>query len=193
MRLASSPGAALDPIDESALAPRIKQALHANDAQAAAVIAAYRKDQPGISAIDVAIEVASDSFAWKNALTQAERKAAQRGAPVYMYYFTWKSPVREGKLRAFHTLEIPFALDNVDRGRSMTGTGHDRYALQNRMSSAWVAFARTGNPNTPSLPPWPAYEAQQRATMVLDNDCRVVNDPRPNDREALGAVSGIQL
>jgi para-nitrobenzyl esterase len=182
------PGTALDPIDESALAPRVKQSLHASDAQTAAVIAAYRKDQPGISPIDIAIEVASDLFAWKNALTQAERKSAQHGAQVYMYYFTWKSPVREGKLRAFHTLDIPFAFDNVDLGRSMTGTGHDRYALQNRMSSAWVAFARTGNPNTPSLPHWPAYDSDQRATMILDNECRLVNDPRPDDREALRSV-----
>ncbi|HEX4050229.1 MAG TPA: carboxylesterase/lipase family protein [Steroidobacteraceae bacterium] len=181
-------GAALDPIDESALAPRVKQTLHASDEQTAAVIAAYRKDQPGISPIDIAIEVASDMFAWKNALTQAERKAAQHVAPVYMYYFTWKSPVREGKLRAFHTLDIPFAFDNVEVARSMTGTAHDRYALQNRMSSAWVAFARTGNPNTPTLPHWPAYDSAQRATMILDNDCRLVNDPRPDDREALRSV-----
>jgi para-nitrobenzyl esterase len=187
------PGAALDPIDESALAPRVKQTLHASDAQTAAVIAAYRQDQPGISPIDLAIEVASDMFAWTNALTQAERKSAQHGAPVYMYYFTWKSPVREGKLRAFHTLDIPFAFDNVDVGRSMTGTGHDRYALQTRMSSAWVAFARTGNPNTPSLPHWAAFDSAQRATMIFDNDCRLVNDPRPDDREALSAIHGTRL
>lgn len=185
------PGYALDPIDESALAPRLKQALHASDEQVAAVIAAYRKDQPGLSPIDVAIEVASDTFAWRNALTQAERKAAQQAAPVYMYYFTWKSPVREGKLRAFHTLDIPFAFDNVDLGRSMTGTGHDRYLLQTRMSSAWVAFARTGNPNTTSLPHWPAYDSTLRATMILDNDCHVVNDPRPDDRAALRALQGM--
>jgi para-nitrobenzyl esterase len=184
------PGTALDPIDESALAPRIKQTLHASDEQAAAVIAAYRKDQPGIAPIDIALEVASDMFAWRNALTQAERKAAQHGAPVYMYYFTWKSPVRDGKLRAFHTLDIPFAFGNVDAGRPMTGTGNERYALQNRMSSAWVAFARTGDPNTPSLPHWPAYDSQQRATMILDNDCRLVDDPRPDDREALSSLHG---
>jgi para-nitrobenzyl esterase len=184
------PGTALDPIDESALAPRIKQTLHASDEQAAAVIAAYRKDQPGIAPIDIALEVASDMFAWRNALTQAERKAAQHGAPVYMYYFTWKSPVRDGKLRAFHTLDIPFAFGNVDAGRPMTGTGNERYALQNRMSSAWVAFARTGDPNTPSLPHWPAYDSQQRATMILDNDCRLVDDPRPDDREALRSLHG---
>ena len=61
-----------------------------------------------------------------------------------MYYFTWKSPVREGKLRAFHTLEIPFHQENVNEATSMTGEGNDRYALQDKMSLAWTNFARTG-------------------------------------------------
>ncbi len=72
-------------------------------------------------------------------ITEAERKAAQP-APVYMYYFTWQTPVRDGKLKAFHTLEIPFVLDNVDEAKSMTGSGADRYALQDKMSGAWAAF-----------------------------------------------------
>ena len=146
------PGFQLDPIDDATMHARVKQTLHASDADADKVIAAYQKDQPGISPIDVAIEVASDMFAWRNAVIQAERKAALGKAPVYMYYFRWKSPVRDGKLKAFHTLEIPFVFDNVDIGKSMTGAGHDRYALEDKMSSAWAAFARTGNPNAESLP-----------------------------------------
>ena len=55
-------------------------------------------------------------------MTEAELKSAQK-APVYMYYFNWRSPVHDGKLKAFHTLEIPFVTDNVDNGTSMTGTG----------------------------------------------------------------------
>ncbi len=179
------PGFPLDPIPESALLPRLKQTLHATDEQAQAVVDAYRKDQPGISPIDIAVEVASDMFAWRNAITQAERKAALGAAPVYMYYFTWHSPVRDGKLRAFHTLEIPFVFDNVDVGRSMTGTGHDRYALEDKMSSAWTAFARSGSPNTPLLPPWAAYNAQARATMFLSDNCHLVDNPRPDDWAAL--------
>ena len=84
-------------------------------------------------------------------ITEAERKAEQP-APVYVYYFTWKSPVHDGKLKAFHTLEIPFVLDNVDEAKSMTGSGADRYPLQEKMSGAWAAFARTGNPNHKGLP-----------------------------------------
>jgi para-nitrobenzyl esterase len=107
-----------------------------------------------------------------------------------MYYFTWSSPVRQGKLKAFHTLEIPFIFDNVDVGKSMTGSGEDRYALEDKMSGAWVAFARTGNPNYKSLPNWPVYNTERRATMFFDNECKVVDDPR---REARLALSSVQL
>jgi para-nitrobenzyl esterase len=105
-----------------------------------------------------------------------------------MYYFTWRSPVHDGKLKAFHTLDIPFALGNVDEGKSMTGTGQDRYALQDKMSAAWTAFARTGNPNHKGLPNWPAFNATQRATMILSNQCKVVNDPNGPERIALAAL-----
>jgi para-nitrobenzyl esterase len=105
-----------------------------------------------------------------------------------MYYFTWRSPVRDGKLKAFHTLEIPFVFENVDGGKPMTGTGQDRYALSDKMSRAWVAFARTGNPNHKGLPNWPAFNTDQRATMVFNNECKIVNDPGKEERLALDAL-----
>jgi para-nitrobenzyl esterase len=110
-----------------------------------------------------------------------------------MYYFTWKSPVREGKLKAFHTLEIPFVFDNVDAAMSMTGSGEDRHVLADKMSSAWAAFARNGNPNHKALPHWPAYDADQRATMLFDDKCEVVNDPRRQSRLALNSFEPMQL
>ena len=119
---------------------------------------------------------------------EAERKAAAGGAPAYVYYFDWRSPVRDGKLGAFHTLDISFVFDNLDIGKSETGSGQDRYALADRMSSAWVAFARSGNPNHKGLPHWPAFSASERATMFFDNDCRVVKDPRREERLALMAA-----
>ena len=105
-----------------------------------------------------------------------------------MYYFTWRSPVREGKLRCFHTLEIPFAMQNVDECKSMTGFGEDRYPLQDKLGAAWAAFARTGNPNTKSLPNWQPFKPDQRATMILSNECKLVNDPNREERLALMAT-----
>jgi para-nitrobenzyl esterase len=105
-----------------------------------------------------------------------------------MYYLTWRSPVRDGKLKAFHTLDIPFIFENVDLATAMTGANQSRYALQDRMSAAWSAFAHTGNPNVKGLPEWPAFDATRRATMFLDDECKVVNDPNGDERVALKAL-----
>jgi para-nitrobenzyl esterase len=74
----------------------------------------------------------------------------------------------------------------------MTGSGQDRYALADRMSAAWAAFARTGNPNHKGLPNWPAFNTGQRATMILDNECKVVNDPNGEERVAMAALRSAQ-
>ena len=103
-------------------------------------------------------------------------------------YFTWRTPVRDGKMRSFHTLEIPFVFENGDLAKSMTGSGEDRYALSDKISGAWVAFARTGNPNHRGLPNWPAFNHTQRATMILNDDCRVVNDPNGEERLTLRGI-----
>jgi para-nitrobenzyl esterase len=180
------PQTKFDPIGDTELHAAVKQATRANDEAADKLIAVYRKGRPSVSNIELLQIIASDGFR-AGVITETERKAAQK-APVYSYYFTWKSPVRDGKLKAFHTLEIPFVLENVDNAKSMTGTGEDRYPLQEKMSGAWAAFARSGNPNHKGLPNWPAFNTTQRATMVFDNESKVVNDPHGEERMALAAV-----
>jgi len=178
------PGTQMDPIDDAALLARVKQAARTDDAQAKHLIDLYKKGRPGVSNIDVALILESDLRFRPGVVTEAELKSAQK-APVYMYYFTWRSPVHDGKLKTFHTLEIPFVTANVDNATSMTGTGQDRYALEDKMSAAWAAFARTGNPNHKGLPNWPKFNPTQRATMIFNNECKVVNDPNGEERKAL--------
>jgi para-nitrobenzyl esterase len=142
--------------------------------------------------VDAYLAITSDFFMGVNTVIQAERKAAQGTAPVYLYQFSWKTPALGGKLRSTHALEIPFAFDVVDSAKAFTGTGEERQALANRMSAAWAAFARAGNPNHGGLPNWPAYDSSQRAAMIFDNQCRVVNDPNGAERRAyreLGALT----
>lgn len=95
--------------------------------------------------------------------------------------------MRDGKLKAFHTVEIPFVFDNVDLAPSMVGTGPGLHALADQVSGAWVAFARTGNPNHKGLPNWPAFNTSQRATMIVNAESKVVNDPYGEARRALAA------
>ena len=145
-----------------------------------------RRDDPGLTNLDYSLILASDNFR-AGVITQAERKAAQK-APVYLYYFTWQSPVREGKLKSFHTLEIPFRTGQCGRGEDDDGNRSESLALQDRMSTAWAAFARTGNPNHKGLPNWPTFDTKTRATMVFDNTCKVVNDPNGAERIALESL-----
>jgi len=46
-----------------------------------------------------------------------------------------------------------------------------------------VNFARSGDPNGPGLPRWPAYDTQDRATLIFNVPCSVENDPRRAERE----------
>ena len=85
-------------------------------------------------------------------------------------------------------LELPFVFDNIDAGQSMTGSGGDRQALADRMSAAWVSFARTGNPNHAGLPHWPAFTSEERATMIFNGECGIVNDPNGEERKMLRSV-----
>jgi para-nitrobenzyl esterase len=180
----------LDPIDEVKLREELKQLMpKANGTQINSVIAAYRAGRPNISNRELELIVASDARFRQGVLTEAERKAAEQKAPVYMYYFTWHSPVRSGKLGAFHTIEIPFVFGNLELATPMTGAGLDRYALSERISGAWAAFARTGNPNHEGLANWPAFNLLERATMVFDNECKIVKDPNRDERKLLQVLT----
>ncbi|HEX5430745.1 MAG TPA: carboxylesterase family protein, partial [Bryobacteraceae bacterium] len=81
-----------------------------------------------------------------------------------------------------------FVLENVDNAKTMTGTGQDRYPLEAKMSGAWAAFARSGNPNHKGLVNWPVFKTDKRATMIFDNECKVVDDPYGAERRALNAL-----
>ena len=119
------------------------------------------------------------------AIKQANLKT-KSAAPVYMYLFTWQSPVNGGIYKAMHCMDIAFEFDNIARCQEMTGGGKDAVALANKMSSAWLSFARTGNPNTPLLPKWPAYTEQNGATMLFNIQSKVVDHPDADILKAAG-------
>src|SRR5215471_1859325 len=182
------PGAVVDPIDDADLFARVKQAVRADDAKVKQVIELYRHNRPKVSNVELYQIIASDNSFRVGVMTQTERKAEQATSPVYQYYFRWQSVIREGKLRAYHTLDIPFAFNNVEVATAMTGTAQSRYALATKVSSAFASFARTGNPNTGGLPNWPQFDMKTRATMAFDNDCELLNDPYRDERLLLAQI-----
>lgn len=194
-----NPNQMYDPLDDSELHNALKQLLHSADPAVDEVIAIYKKDRPQASNLDIYLIAASDVAMGPTGRvavnTEADRKSALAKAPVYKYYFQWYSPVRNGMLRAMHTMDIPFAFDNVDIAASEVGNGPERQPLADKISRAYVAFARTGNPNHPDIPNWPAFNTNDRPTMVWNNECRVVNSPYREERTAIlraRATSGVK-
>ncbi len=183
------PNQVLDPIDDAALKMHLKQTLRrVSDTELDKVIAAYKAGRPKASNTDLLLIIASDATFRAGVAVEAERKAMQGKAPVYQYYFTWRTPVREGKLRTPHAIEIPFVFDTVDTCTAFVGSGADRHALATRVSTAWTSFARTGNPNCKELPTWKPFDTAQRATMVFNDECRLVNNPHGAEQAVLHAA-----
>jgi para-nitrobenzyl esterase len=117
------------------------------------------------------------------AVRLAEQQAAL-GATPYLYLFAWKTKAFGGRLGACHALEIPFVFDNLRKPgvELFTGASKTRKAVATPMHQAWVAFARTGDPNHPGLPEWPSYDTDRRATMRFDRRSQVVLDPAGDER-----------
>jgi para-nitrobenzyl esterase len=146
-----------------------------------AVLALYRRMHPGMNPAELLIEITTDARFWVRSVLLAERKAAKGKAPVYMYSFNWQTPVFDGKLMAQHALDVPFVFDTLAATRI---TGHSPAAppIAAAESATWAAFARSGTPDNNAIPHWPSYTAADRATMTIDTEWRVQNDPQHEAR-----------
>jgi para-nitrobenzyl esterase len=123
-----------------------------------------------------------------SALKQARMKAAQGGAPAYLYWFQWQTPVLDGRPMAFHCSEISFCFDNADVCETMTGAGPAAMKLSSRVGQAWINFAKTGNPNHADLPKWQPVSDSTMPTMIFDDVCAVVNNVDDKEQAAINAV-----
>jgi len=168
----------LDGMDDAAMRARV--AMFVGE-RADAIIASYRSARPADSPRDIVLAIATDQSMRAPSLVIADRKVAQNAAPVFVYMFTWETSVLGGKLKSPHALEIPFVFDTLHTP-NLAGQAPTRFALGDKMSKAWLAFARSGSPNHDGLPDWPHYSSERRATMIFDNECRVEDDPYRAER-----------
>ena len=141
------------------------------------MIPALRSAFPDYSPTDLIVVTESLKGYWIATVFQAERKVAQAAAPVYVYLLAWETKADNGRLRAHHALDVPLVFNNIENMRSMIGPGPEPRKMAELMSSSWIAFARTGDPNTEGLPTWADYDLANRATMVFDSKSYVQNDP----------------
>ncbi len=170
-------------LGESALVERLRRVFGERTED---VIQAHRRARPEETTWDLFVSITSEDrrlLSIETAEEKACQTAAEGGAPVYMYLFTWESD--HELLKAAHTMEIPFVFHNLD-STPIVGTRGDRFALADVMSDTWVAFARTGDPNHDGLPLWAPYDLDRRATMLLDVPPRLEDDPRAEERLAWG-------
>ena len=172
-------------LDEAGLAKRVVERIGGD---ASDVIAAFRAAYPRATPWDLWILIATDHPRGAHSRELAKRKAAQAGAPAYLYRFDWETPEGGGHMRSPHTIEIPFVFRNIEIAGPLISKMPEAYALAEKVSAAWVAFARTGDPNVPQLPTWPVYSAATRDTLLFNNEIRVVQDPERGAREAMERV-----
>jgi len=177
-------------LDEAGL--RQNLAAYVPEKEVPRVIAGFRKLMPEASPSDLFFAITTDRRVRQQAWAQVERKAAQGGAPggapVWLYELDWATPVDGGKWGSPHSLDLAFVFDNVAMSEAMVGTGPAPRKLADQMASAWLAFARSGNPNAEAVPKWPPFTATERATMVFDTAPRVENDFRGAERRLLAPL-----
>jgi para-nitrobenzyl esterase len=151
-------------LDEAGLRRRLEPEYQEKTGR---IVEVYRRSRPQASPSELYIAITTAEWMGMDAIRLAERKAALQAGPVFMYVFAYG--------RAAHAAEMPYKFDHVKEPA-------DRARVARNMSRAWASFARNGNPGHDEIPEWPAYTPQQRATMFLDVECRVVDDPYREER-----------
>ncbi|MBN7809755.1 carboxylesterase/lipase family protein [Algoriphagus sp. H41] len=162
--------AQLDQIDLNGVIERLSPRFGDKTAE---IVNAYNSAFPGKKPAEIWALVSSSRQA---AVNCGNAKASQK-APVYMAWFGWEPKLYDGRMRAFHCIDICFWYDNTDRMYTHTGGGRRPRMLSEKMSASLLAFMKTGNPNAGALPEWPKFTAQNGETMVLNDISEVKNDP----------------
>ena len=122
-----------------------------------------------------AAELLNDLMFRGPAIEMAQRHAAA-GGRTYMYY--WNKSLSDSIYGACHGSEVSYVLNT---GRQIKGGDQHNPVLAAEVQQMWVNFATTGNPSTPAHY-WPAYDQTRRATMMLGDSIRLLNDPLPEQR-----------
>jgi para-nitrobenzyl esterase len=142
----------------------------------------YRQHWPVKSPFLLHAHMITDSGFRRFAYAQAEAKAARARAPVYVYLWQWNSSAFDGKFGAVHAMDVPASFHNARDPILGSGSAEARRMCRD-LASAWVAFARNGDPNDANLPDWPRFDSHERAMLVFDRHTRIEKDPDRRMRE----------
>jgi para-nitrobenzyl esterase len=145
------------------------------------VVNAYAKAFPDKKPVEIWSLVSSNR---QSVVTLADAKSKQP-APVFVSWFAWQPPLFDGRMGAFHCIDICFWFRNTDLMYTHTGGGARPRTLADKMAASLVQFMKTGDPNGTGLTPWPRYTPAKGETLVLDDTISVQNDPDREPRRAL--------
>jgi para-nitrobenzyl esterase len=148
----------------------------------AEIVSLYRRHAPNKTPFLIQAQAFTDAANRRSASLQAELKHQQGGAPAYLYLWSWPTPCYDGKFGAVHGIDVSASFHNYRDQSVGSGIASGR-KMCDRLASAWVAFAKTGDPNNPQIPRWEPFNPQTRATMVFDDDTRLEHDPRSEIRK----------
>jgi len=175
-------------MDEAGVEARLEAQM--GKERASQTLQVFRRERPSASPVELYIAIETAGM-WSDNITIAERKVAQRGAPVYMYRYDYESnyPIKgtDWTLRAGHATEILAKFENADLPGLM-GSKPDRFQAAKNFGEVWASFARTGHPHAPGVESWPAYNLDTRATGIADVTCRLENDPHRAEREYFESI-----
>ncbi len=139
------------------------------------ILGSYKKVYPGATPFQIQSRIRTDANTRKRATTMVERKAAQNRGKAYLYVLKWAAPAFEGRFGATHGTDLGLVFGNARD--PITGNTPEARKMAEMIGSAFVAFAKTGNPNCDKIPEWKAYDSESRATMVFDLESKLENDP----------------
>lgn len=152
------------------------------------IVAAFRQRTPRAKPYDLLSRIIAAPVR-HGAIEQAAAKAALHRAPAYLYWFTWQTPIFDGRPGAFHCSEIAFVFSNTQRCATMTGGGRDARALSAKMADTWIQFARTGDPNHAGIPHWAPFSPKTIPTMAFDSNVKLLLDPDVAERRTVPGLS----
>lgn len=170
-------------MDDAGLKARLATILPPEAADEA--VRVFKASTPSGSNAEIFFKVASWRAYITNATTMAEKRHEQngKGNPTWVYQVTWRSPVQGGRRFSEHTIDLPFMFDNVDRAPNLTGPpSEETKMMTDAMANAWLAFAKTGDPNHAGIPKWPTYDPATRPVMLFDAPPRLARDPFREER-----------
>jgi para-nitrobenzyl esterase len=177
-------------LDAAALRRRLERILPGKDEDGLAfadraleVYRSARAGRSGVAPLELWEAIQTDRVFRYPAARLAELQAAHEPR-TYQYLFEWTPRVGRRRIGACHALEIPFVFGTLRHPlfRALLGASGGALALSRAMRSAWLSFARTGEPRAEALGPWRPYTAAERVTLILGPRPELVRAPLEEER-----------